>query len=108
MTIRVPIKWNRASFKWNDSSNLGAQRTTIPLTWDDCALLQEIAAAAAGGHLHTVWKDRKKKKRFIELLATVQGKEYKETKSIEDVEILITDVELVLKETLGIGLKIKV
>lgn len=105
---RIPIQWNRANFKWNDSSNLGSQRTTIPLTWSDCALLQEVAAAAQGGHLHEVWKDKKKKKRFVELIATVQGKEYKETKSIEEVEILIKDVELVLKEAMGIDLKIKV
>lgn len=108
MATRIPIKWNLANFKWNDSSNLGGQRSTIPLTWSDCALLEEVAAAAQGGHLHNVWKDHKKKRRFIELVATVQGKEYKETKSIEDVEILIKDVEMVLKETLGIDLKIKV
>jgi hypothetical protein len=108
MANRIPIKWNLANFKWNDSSNLGSQRTTIPLTWSDCALLQEVAAAAQGGHLHEVWKDKKKKKRFVELIATVQGKEYKETKSIEEVEILIKDVELVLKEAMGIDLKIKV
>lgn len=108
MSARTPIQWNLANFKWNDSSNLGARRSTIPLTWSDCALLEEVAAAAQGGHLHNVWKDRKKKKRFVELLCIVEGKEYKETKSIEEVEILIKDVEMVLKETLGIDLKIKV
>lgn len=108
MATRVPFAWNRANFKWNDSSALGSQRSTIPLKWDDCALLLEIAAAAQGGHLHQVWKDKKKKKRFVELLCVVEGKEYKETKSIEDVEILIKDVELVLKEAMGIDLKVKI
>lgn len=108
MATRVPFTWNGANFKWDDSSALGSQRSTIPLKWDDCALLSEIAAAAQGGHLHQIWKDKKKKKRFVELLCIVEGKEYKETKSIEDVEILIKDVELVLKEAMGIDLKVKI
>lgn len=108
MTARVPFEWNKANFKWENSSNLGTRRSTIPLKWDDCALLEEVAEAAAGGHLHQVWKDNKKKKRFVELLCIVEGKEYKETKSIESVEILIKDVELVLKEAMGIDLKVNI
>lgn len=106
MIVRTPFQWNKANFAWE--TNPFPNQSRNPFTWDDCALLLEIAAAAQGGHLHQVWKDKKKKKRFVELLCIVEGKEYKETKSIEEVEILIKDVELVLKEAMGIDLKVKI
>ena len=48
-----------------------------------------------------------KKKRFIKLICQVQGVEYKETKEVKDFKIRIRDVEMVVKEVLGIDLKVR-
>jgi phage-related protein len=55
-----------------------------------------------------VFKDKKKKKRFIKLICQIEGVEYKETKEVKERQIRITDVALVAKEVLGIDLKIDI
>ena len=42
---RVPFKWNTANFKWNVGSTFPNQSST-PFTWDDVALIVEIAEVA--------------------------------------------------------------
>lgn len=104
-TTRVPFKWNNANFAWE--TNPFPNQSSNPFTWDDVALLQEIAAA---GHKYDeVFKDQKKKKRFITLLCKVKGYDkYKETKEVKDYQITIEDVELVLKEVLNVNIKVDI
>jgi len=106
--VRVPFKWNNANFAWE--TNPFPNQSRNPFTWDDVALLLEIAAAVQGGHKHDgVLKDEKKKKRFITLLCKVKGYDkYKETKEVKDYQITIEDVELVLKEVLNVNIKVDI
>lgn len=98
-TRRIPFKWSNANFQWNNN----------PYTWDDCAITQEIVdTIQAGGSYQEVFKDKKKKKKFIKLLCKVEGIEYKETKEIKKRQIRITDVALVVKEVLDVDIKINI
>tara|TARA_R110000868_G_scaffold1201_2_gene9167 strand:+ start:961 stop:1278 length:318 start_codon:yes stop_codon:yes gene_type:complete len=99
--MRTPFTWNSANFSWN-SNPFGAQQSTNPFTWDDVALITEIAQAlGGGGNYQQIFKDPKKKKHFIKLLCKVQGKEYEETKETTNYKIVISDVSLVVSEVLG-------
>jgi hypothetical protein len=98
-TQRIPFKWNTANFQWNSN----------PYTWDDCAITQEVVdAIRRGGSYQEVFKDTKKKKKFIKLICKVEGVEYKETKEIKKRQIRITDVALVAKEVLGVDIKVEI
>jgi predicted nucleic-acid-binding Zn-ribbon protein len=102
--VRVPFKWNNANFAWE--TNPFPNQSKNPFTWDDVALLKELAA---GGHLDQVFKDEKKKKRFITIWCKVKGyDETKETKEVKDVKITTEDVEMVIKEVLGIDVKVRI
>ncbi len=103
MATRIPFKWGNAKFAWNQGSKFPNQ-SKYPFTWDDCALVQEIIDA--GKSFPDVFKDKKKKKKFIKLLCIIEGTEYKETKEIIERQIRITDVSLVAKEVLGVDIKI--
>ena len=105
MSSRIPFEWGNANFAWN-TNPFGAQQSKNPFTWDDCALVEEIIQAGAG--YQEVFKDKKKKKRFIKLICQIEGVEYKETKEVKERQIRITDVALVAKEVLGIDLKIDI
>lgn len=96
MTTRIPFKWNTANFSYNSN----------PYTWDDCALVQEVVDA--GTSYQEVFKDEKKKKKFIKLICKVEGVEYKETKEVKKRQIRITDVALVAKEVLGVDIKVEI
>ena len=96
MATRIPYKWGNANFAWNNN----------PYTWDDVALVQEVVQA--GGAYQEVFKDEKKKKKFIKLICKVEGVEYKETKEIKKRQIRITDVALVAKEVLGVDIKVEI
>ena len=105
MSSRTPFKWGNANFAWN-TNPFGAQQSKNPFTWNDCALVEEIIQAGSG--YQEVFKDKKKKKRFIKLICQIEGVEYKETKEVKERQIRITDVALVAKEVLGIDLKIDI
>ena len=103
--MRTPFQWNTANFAWE--SNPFPNQSITPFTWDDCALITEILEGLAAGKApEDLFKDKKKKKRFIKLLCEVQGKEYVETKEIKEYKIRISDISLVAKEVLGIDIKI--
>ena len=111
---RVPFKWNTANFKWDVGSTFPNQSST-PFTWDDIALIVEIAEVArmyADTDLQDdaiqdfIKDDPEKKKKLIKLICKVQGKIYKETKEIDKVKINIKDVKLLIKEALGINVTI--
>ena len=111
---RVPFKWNTANFKWDEGSTFPNQSNT-PFTWDDVALIVEIAEALGpyadldlqdDAIQSLVKDDPEKKKRLIKLICKVQGKTYKETKEIDKVKINIKDVKLLIKEALGINVTI--
>ena len=97
------IKWNEANFKWNDN----------PHKWDEVLLVEEVVQAAGGsvdGALRAVEQlEPEKKKRFIKLVCKVKGIEtYSGQKTIrDDIEISAEDVELVVKEVLGIDLMVE-
>lgn len=105
MIIRTPFQWNNANFAWE--TNPFPNQSRNPFTWDDCALITEILEGLAAGKApEDLFKDKKKKKKFIKLLCEVQGKEYVETKEIKEYKIRISDISLVAKEVLGIDIKI--
>jgi hypothetical protein len=105
MSSRIPFEWGNANFAWN-TNPFGARQSRNPFTWDDCALVEEVIQA--GRAYGEVFKDKKKKKRFIKLICQIEGVEYKETKEVKERQIRITDVALVAKEVLGIDLKIDI
>jgi len=112
MVTRTPIKWDTANFA--PDQNPFSNQSRIPFTWDDVALLTEVLEEIRGGkdsgdfYPHQVFKDEKKKKRFITLICKVKGYDiYKSTKEVKDVKITANDVKLVLKEGLGIDVKIE-
>ena len=104
MVTRVPFRWGNANFAWN--TNPFPNQSRNPFTWNDVALLIEIISGGPGG-AEEVLKDKKKKKRFITLWCKVKGyDETKQTKEVKDVVITAKDVEMVIKEVLGINVKI--
>ena len=96
--IRTPFTWDNANFSW-ESNPFGSQQSANPFTWDDVALVEEVAQAIAGGISPQVaLKDKKKKKRFIKLICQVQGIEYVETKEVIDRKITLSEIQMVIKE----------
>ena len=107
MITRVPFQWGNANFAWE--TNPFPNQSKNPFTWDDVALLIEVLEGiTGGGSPEDYLKDKKKRKRFITLIMKCEAmdKEYKETKEVVDRQIRITDVALVVKEVLGINIKI--
>jgi len=105
MVTRVPFRWGNANFAWN--TNPFPNQSRNPFTWNDVALLIEIISGGPGGGAAETLKDKKKKKHFITLWCKVKGyDETKQTKEVKDVIITAKDVELVIKEVLGINVKI--
>lgn len=96
--IRTPFTWDKANFSW-ESNPFGSQQSANPFTWDDVALVEEVAQAIAGGiSPQEALKDKKKKKRFIKLICQVQGIEYVETKEVIDRKITLSEIQMVIKE----------
>ena len=95
MVTKKIFNWNDANFLWNKN----------PYTWDEVELITELVNA--GSSYQEVFKDKKKKEKFIKLICKVEGTEYKETKKIKKRQIRITDISLVAKEVLGIDIKIE-
>jgi len=102
MRTRIPFTWGNANFTFNAN----------PYTWNDVALVEELAAGAADtsnlSGAFKVLEDEKKKKHFITLLCKIEGKEYKETKEANKRPITAKDIKLVVKEVLNIDLKIDI
>tara|TARA_R110001592_G_scaffold7575_1_gene42233 strand:+ start:444 stop:752 length:309 start_codon:yes stop_codon:yes gene_type:complete len=94
------IKWDKADFKWDDN----------PHIWN---LVREIVASSGGtvtGAVRAVEKlDPEKKKQFIKLVCKIKGIEtYSGQKTIrDDIQVSAADIELVVKEVLGIDLTVE-
>jgi len=105
MVTRVPFRWGSANFAWN--TNPFPNQSKNPFTWNDVALLIEIISGGINGGATEVLKDKKKKKQFITLWCKVNGyDETKQTKEVKDMKITAQDIEMVIKEVLGINVKI--
>ena len=88
------ITWGQANFSWGNNS----------FTWDDIALVK--AALGGGGIMAddmpwTKWEDDKKEK-LIKLICKVQGRTYKQTKPVKDINITAKDIRLLAEKVLGI------
>lgn len=107
MATRIPFQWGNANFAWE--TNPFPNQSKNPFTWDDCALIIEVLEGLAAGKApEDLWKNKKKKKRFITLIMKCEGKniDFKETKEVIDRKIRISDIALVAKEVLGINIKV--
>ena len=117
MSEIVKIKWEGADFKWNlappsETYKSGFRTTSFPFTWDDVALVEEVVGGGAElpEIAHNIDQlEPEKKKRFIKLICKVKGIEtYSGQKTIrDDIEVSAEDVELVIKEVLGIDLTVE-
>tara|TARA_Y100001970_G_C13515454_1_gene500423 strand:- start:60 stop:419 length:360 start_codon:yes stop_codon:yes gene_type:complete len=103
------IKWNGTS---EDGSDGDKKWSEANLTWGDYQLLVELEEEVIkGGRSSSLTrqqrldkyldKDEDKKKRLIKLIATVQGQKFEEEKEVEDVQINVSDVEVLIKEILS-------
>jgi hypothetical protein len=100
--MATKIKWEEANFKWNEN----------PHKWDEVLLVEEVAEAIeAGAGIVEAYKqlEPEKKKRFIKLVCKVKGIEtYSGQKTIrDDIDVSAEDIELVVKEVLGIDLTVE-
>ena len=106
----TPIKWKDADFKWNaappkENYKVGFKPSKFPYTWNDVTLVEE--ALGGGGGVMTddmpwiKWEDDKKEK-LVKLICKVQGKTYKQTKPIKDINITAKDIRLLAEKVLGI------
>jgi len=101
------LKWDNVQFrdaisKWDDS----------PYKWDDIFLLLElISDGASAPEIAGLIEDLpvEKKDRFIKLVCKVKGIEtYSGQKTVkENIKVTAEDVELVVKEVLGIDLTVE-
>ena len=118
MATITKIKWEDADFKWNiappsEDYKSGFKASSFPFTWDDVALVEEVVEVvqeAGGSVIDGIKKlEPEKKKRFIKLICKVKGIEtYSGQKTIrEDINVSAEDVELVIKEVLGIDLTVE-
>ena len=121
MATITKIKWEDADFKWNiappsEDYKTGFTASSFPFTWDDIALVGEVVEevqASGGGATDIAYNvnqlELEKKKRFIKLVCKVKGIEtYSGQKTIrDDINITADDIELVVKEVLGIDLKVE-
>jgi hypothetical protein len=82
-------KWGGADFKWSDFQLL-----------EDLLLVTSGKSGVRKQEALDNWLDEKpdKKKRLIKLIATVGGKNYTQTREVEEVQVKVDDVELLIKE----------
>ena len=101
------LKWDNAQ----ERSGPSRWDTTI-YKWSDAFLLLEIINDAASSP-EILWNVQQlepdKKRQFVRLICKVKGIEtYSGQKTIrDDIEITVDDVELVVKEVLGIDLTVE-
>ena len=93
------IKWDQANFKWDDN----------PHIWNLVLEIVEAIESGVGVTEAIERLDPDKKKRFIKLVCQVKGIEtYSGQKTIrDDIEVSAEDVQLVIKEVLGIDLTVE-
>ena len=107
------IKWEEANFKWEKApGNQDTDGSIVPYTWDDVTLLEDLLSQGASGSeiaYHVDQLDPDKKKRFIKLVCKIKGIEtYSGQKTIrDDIQVSAADIELVVKEVLGIDLTVE-
>ena len=108
--MATKIKWEEADFKWEKAPT---SESADWYTWNDIKFLEELVdghGATADGILwHIDQADPEKKRRFIRLVCKVKGIEtYSGQKTIkDDIKVSAEDVELVIKEVLGIDLTVE-
>ena len=100
--MATKIKWDKANFQWNQNSH----------RWDEVLLVKDLAetiTARAGIVEAYEQLEPEKKKRFIKLVCKVKGIEtYSGQKTIrDDIDVTAEDIELVVKEVLGIDLTVE-
>ena len=98
--MATKIKWEEANFKWNNN----------PHIWNLVVEIVEAGGGTVTGALKAVEQlEPEKKKRFIKLVCKVKGIEtYSGQKTIrEDIDVSAEDIELVVKEVLGIDLTVE-
>ena len=101
--MATKIKWEDANFLWNNN----------PHTWDEVLLVLDVVQSGDGtaeGLLKVVDQlEPEKKKRFIKLVCKVKGIEtYSGQKTIrDDIKVTTKDIELIVKEILGIDLTVE-
>ena len=98
------IKWDEkfingidATFKWNEAPG----NPSYPrYTWDEVELIQH----AVGDIENESWLqwDREKQQQLVKLICKVQGKTYKQTKEVQDIQITAKDIRLLAEKVLGI------
>tara|TARA_R100000008_G_C3582187_1_gene169342 strand:- start:1235 stop:1555 length:321 start_codon:yes stop_codon:yes gene_type:complete len=103
----MPLTWSQATESWQ----------LVTYTWEEVALALEIALFGGGksqrrkeelyGELFREHPD--KKKRFINLILKVKGQEIKETSKVPmDMDITLSDIDLVIKEVLESRPQVKI
>ena len=115
---KFPIQWDGTV----DSPFLGATNNEVPdsksivwgsnpFTWGDVAFIQEIVDGLGTGRRRQDRLDRlddEKKKRLIHLICRVKGeKVFDEDIEVKDVQVKLEDVDMVIKEVLGIDLTVE-
>lgn len=99
------IKWNEANFLWNDN----------PYKWDDVREIVKKVAKGGGSFLENYDKlNKDEKKKFIKVIVEIKGNMeyssphiYNEKKEVHNnIKVTAKDVQLVIKEVLGINLEI--
>ena len=104
--MATKIKWEDADFKWDLAPT---DQEADRYTWDDVTLVEEILETGGGIFEAIEDLDPEKKARFIKLVCKVKGIEtYSGQKTIrEDIEVTAEDIEMVVKEVLGIDLTVE-
>lgn len=100
-STKVYLEWEQTGHPIMWQSN--------PYTWDDVSIISEIIDAIAGAGAEAAYKkiSTEKKKRLIQLVATINGEEYKEDKySNDNIEVFVKDVKVAANAVLGIEIKI--
>ena len=100
------------NLRWDNAEDITgiSKWDTNPYKWNDVFLLLSVIGATGE---ETLWNvnqlDPDKKKQFIRLICTVKGIEtYSGQKTIrDDINVSVEDVELVVKEVLGIDLTVE-
>ena len=103
----MPVSWRDSDVGWN----------LAVYTWAEISLALELADAGVGrsqrkkeelyGELFREHPDKKKK--FIHLILKVKGQEIKETSKVpKDMDITLSDIDLVIQEVLRTRPMVKV